>query len=29
MEAMVQTAEWYLGVEDFSMEQVLEKRMME
>ncbi|PID81248.1 MAG: glutamate formimidoyltransferase [Clostridiales bacterium] len=29
MEAMVQTAEWYLGVEDFSIEQVLEKRMME
>ncbi|MCK8060776.1 MULTISPECIES: glutamate formimidoyltransferase [unclassified Fusibacter] len=29
MEAMVRTAEWYLGVEDFSMEQVLEKRMME
>ncbi len=29
MEAMVQTAEWYLGVEDFSMDQVLEKRMME
>lgn len=29
MEAMVATAEWYLGVEDFSMDQVLEKRMME
>ncbi len=29
MEAMIQTAEWYLGVEDFSIEQVLEKRMME
>lgn len=29
MEAMVRTAEWYLGVENFSMDQVLEKRMME
>ncbi len=29
MEAMISTAEWYLGVEDFSIEQVLEKRMME
>lgn len=29
MEAMIRTAEWYLGVENFSMDQVLEKRMME
>ncbi len=29
MEAMIQTAEYYLGVEDFSMNQVLEKRIMD
>jgi len=29
MQAMVDTAEYYLGVEDFSIEQVLERRMME
>jgi len=29
MEAMIGTAEYYLGVEDFSMDQILEKRMME
>ncbi len=29
MAAMINTAEWYLGVEDFSIDQVLEKRMME
>ncbi len=29
MAALVETAEWYLGVEDFSIDQVLEKRMME
>ncbi len=29
MAAMIDTAEWYLGVEDFSIDQVLEKRMME
>ena len=29
MEAMVNTAEYYLGVEDFSINQILEKRMME
>lgn len=29
MEAMIATAEYYLGVEDFSMDQVLERRIME
>ncbi len=29
MEALIDTAVYYLGVEDFSMEQVLEKRIME
>jgi len=29
MEALIDTAVYYLGVEDFSMEQVLESRMME
>lgn len=29
MEAMIRTAEYYLGVEDFSMNQVLETRIME
>ncbi len=29
MEAMIQTAEYYLGVEEFSMNQVLEKRIMD
>lgn len=29
MQAMVDTAEYYLGVEDFSIDQVLERRMME
>lgn len=29
MEAMISTAEYYLGVEEFSMDQVLEKRIME
>ncbi|MGB3367017.1 MAG: glutamate formimidoyltransferase [Acidaminobacteraceae bacterium] len=29
MEAMIGAAEYYLGVEDFSMDQILEKRMME
>ncbi|MDM8533393.1 glutamate formimidoyltransferase [Clostridiaceae bacterium HSG29] len=29
MKALIDTAEYYLGIEDFSMEQVLEKRMME
>lgn len=29
MEAMVETAVYYLGVEDFSMEQILESRLME
>lgn len=29
MEALIQTAEYYLGVEEFSMDQVLEKRIME
>ncbi|MFZ5966978.1 MAG: glutamate formimidoyltransferase [Bacillota bacterium] len=29
MEAMIDTAVYYLGVEDFSMEQVLESRLME
>ncbi|BEP28939.1 glutamate formimidoyltransferase [Helicovermis profundi] len=29
MEAMINTAEYYLGVEDFSIDQILEKRMME
>jgi glutamate formiminotransferase len=29
MEALIDTAVYYLGVEDFSMEQILEARMME
>lgn len=29
MEALIQTAEYYLGIEEFSMDQVLEKRIME
>jgi glutamate formiminotransferase len=29
MEALINTAEYYLGIEDFSMDQILEKRMME
>lgn len=29
MEAMISTAEYYLGVEDFSMNQILERRIME
>jgi len=29
MDALLQTAEYYLGIEDFSSEQVLEKRLME
>ncbi len=29
MEALIDTAVYYLGVEDFSMEQILENRMME
>lgn len=29
MEAMISTAEYYLGVEDFSMDQILERRIME
>jgi len=29
MKALIDTAEYYLGIEDFSMNQVLEKRMME
>jgi len=29
MKALIDTAEYYLGIEDFSMDQVLEKRMME
>jgi glutamate formiminotransferase len=29
MEALIDTAVYYLGVEDFSMEQILENRLME
>jgi glutamate formiminotransferase len=29
MDALIQTAEYYLGIQDFSMDQVLEKRLME
>ncbi len=29
MEALVDTAVYYLGVEDFSMDQILENRLME
>ncbi len=29
MDALLQTAEYYLGIEDFSSDQVLEKRLME
>ena len=29
MEALISTAEYYLGVEVFSMDQILEKRIME
>ncbi len=29
MKSLIDTAEYYLGIENFSMEQVLEKRMME
>ncbi|MGE5632702.1 MAG: hypothetical protein ACM3TR_16670, partial [Caulobacteraceae bacterium] len=29
MEAMIDTAVYYLGVENFSMDQILETRMME
>lgn len=29
MEALINTSEYYLGIENFSMEQVLEKRIME
>ena len=29
MAALVDTAEYYLGIEDFSMQQVLESRIME
>ncbi|RKD27537.1 glutamate formiminotransferase [Caminicella sporogenes DSM 14501] len=29
MEALIKTAEYYLGIEEFSMDQILEKRMME
>lgn len=29
MEALINTAEYYLGIEEFSMDQILEKRMME
>jgi len=29
MEALIDTAVYYLGVEDFSMDQILENRLME